>query len=75
MTVKFRQLPNESEDIEKEWSLFRSVIIVSTVEWCGQKRLRVAGDSEKRTSWWNQERRYSSKERCIQGLVAEQVVI
>jgi len=27
----------------------------SAVECCGQKRLRVAGGSEKRTPWWNQD--------------------
>jgi len=32
MTAKLRQLSDESEDIEKEWSLFRSAIIGSTVE-------------------------------------------
>jgi len=77
MIAKFRQLPDESERIKMEWLLFRSKIIASAVECCGQKWLRVAGDSEKRTSWWNQDvkRSYSSKERCIQGLVAEQVII
>ena len=49
-----RQLPDVSEDIEKEWLLFRSAIISSAAESCGRKRLRVAGDSEKRTPWWNQ---------------------
>ena len=44
-----------STDVEKEWLLFRSAIISSTAESCGRKRLRVAGDSEKRTPWWNQE--------------------
>jgi len=34
MAVKFRQLPDESKDIEKEWSLFRSAIIASAVECC-----------------------------------------
>ena len=34
---------DETEDIEKEWSLFRTAIIASAVECCGQKRLRVAG--------------------------------
>jgi len=29
MTAKFRQLPDESEDIETEWLLFRSAIITS----------------------------------------------
>ena len=29
--------------------------ISSAAESCGRKRLRVAGDSEKRTPWWNQE--------------------
>ena len=52
--IIFRQLPDVSEDIEKEWLQFRSAII-SAAESCGRKRLRVAGDSEKRTPWWNQE--------------------
>ena len=53
---KFRQLPDVSEDIEKEWLLFRSTAIISSAaESCGRKRLRVAGDGEKRTPWWNQE--------------------
>ena len=52
---KFRQLPDLSEDIEKEWLLFRSAIILSAAGSCERKRLRVAGDSEKRTPWWNQE--------------------
>ena len=52
---KFRQLPDVSEDIEKEWLLFRLAIISSAAESCGRKRLRVAGDSEKRTPWCNQE--------------------
>ena len=52
---KFRQLPDLSENIEKEWLLFRSAIILSAAESCERKRLRVAGDREKRTPWWNQE--------------------
>ena len=55
VSSKFRQLPYVSEDIEREWLLFRSAIISSAAESCGRKRLRVAGDSEKRTPWWNQE--------------------
>ena len=55
ISSKFRQLPDVSEDIEKEWLPFRSAIISSAAVSCGQKRLRVAGDSEKRTPWWNQE--------------------
>ena len=55
ISSKFRQLPDVSEDIEKEWLLFRSAIISSAAESCRRKRLRVAGDSEKRTPWWNQE--------------------
>ena len=55
ISSKFRQLPDASEDIEKEWLLFKSAIISSAAESCGQKRLRVVGDSEKRTPWWNQE--------------------
>ena len=55
ISFMFRQLPDVSEDIEKEWLLFKSAIISSAAESCGRKRLRVAGDSEKRTPWWNQE--------------------
>ena len=55
ISSKFRQLPDVSDDIEKEWLLFTSAIISSAAESCGQKRLRVAGDSEKRTPWWNEE--------------------
>ena len=54
ISSKFRQLPDVSEDIEEEWLLFRSAIISSAAESCRRKRLRVAGDSEKRTPWWNQ---------------------
>ena len=52
---KFRQLPDVSEDIEKDWLLFRSAITSSAAESCWRKRLRVEGDSEKKTPWWNQE--------------------
>ena len=55
ISSKFKQLPEVSEDIEKEWLLFRSAIISSASESCGRKRLRVANNSEKRTPWWNQE--------------------
>ena len=55
ISSKFSQLPDVSEDIEREWLLFRSAIISSAAESCGRKRLRMAGDSEKRTPWWNQE--------------------
>ena len=55
ISSKFRQLPNVSEDIEKEWLLFRSSIISSAAKSCGRKRLRAAGDSEKKTPWWNHE--------------------
>ena len=51
----FKQLPDVFEDIEKEWLLFSSTIILLAAESCKLKRLRVAGDSEKRTPWWNQE--------------------
>ena len=55
ISSKFKQLPDVSEVIEKEWLLFISAIISSPAESCRQKRLRVSGDSEKRTPWWNQE--------------------
>ena len=47
ISSKFRQLPNISEDIEREWLLFRSAIISSAAESCGRKRLGMAGDNEK----------------------------
>ena len=55
ITATFQQLSEVSEDIEMEWSLFRTAIISSAVESCGRKRLRMAGGSEKRTPWWNQD--------------------
>ena len=55
ISSKFRQLPDPSEDIEKEWLPFTSAIISSAAESCGRKWLGVAGDSEKRTPWRNQE--------------------
>ena len=39
ISSKLRQLPNASEDIEREWLLFRSAIISSAAESCGRKRL------------------------------------
>ena len=38
ISSKFRQLPDVSEDIEREWLLFRSAIISSAAESCGRKR-------------------------------------
>ena len=49
----FRQLADAFEDIEKEWQLFNSEIISSAAKCCAQKRLKVAGNSEKKTSWSN----------------------
>ena len=55
MATKFQQLSEVSEDIEMEWSLFRTAMISSAVESCGRKRLRMAAGSETRTPWWNQD--------------------
>ena len=55
ISSKFRQHHDVFEDIEREWLLYRSAIISLAAESCGRKQLRVAGDSEKRTPWWNQE--------------------
>ena len=55
ISSKFIQLLDVSEDIEKKWLLFRSAIISLAAKSCGRKRLRVAGDSKKITTWWNQE--------------------
>ena len=55
MAAKFEQLPEVSEDIEIEWLLFRTAMISSAVESCGQKRLGMAAGREKRTPWWNQD--------------------
>ena len=43
ISSKFRRLPDVSEDIEKEWLLFRSAIISSAAESCGRKRLKSGG--------------------------------
>ena len=53
VALKCKQLPDPSEDIETEWTLFKLALISSAVECCGQKRIRVA--VEKRTPWWNQD--------------------
>ena len=55
MAARFQRLPRVSEDIEIEWLLFQAAIISSAVESCRQKRLRLAGGSEKRTPCWNQD--------------------
>ena len=55
ISFKFRQLPGASEDIKKEWLLFKLAIISSAAESCGRKRLKLTGDGEKRTPCWNQE--------------------
>ena len=49
ISSKFRQLPDVSEDIEKEWLLFRSAIISSAAESCGRKRLRLGAIVRKST--------------------------
>ena len=38
-SCKFRQLPDAFEDIEREWLLFRSAIILSAAEICERKCL------------------------------------
>ena len=48
MAAKFQQIPEVSEDIEMEWSLFRREMISSAVESWRRKRLRMARGSEKK---------------------------
>ena len=48
ISSKFKQLPEASEDMEKEWLLLRSAIILSAAESCGRKRLIEDDDSEKK---------------------------
>ena len=56
ISSKFRQLPDVSEDIEREWLLFRSAIISSAAESCGAENgLEWRAIVRKRTPWWNQE--------------------
>ena len=43
------QLADAFEDVKKEWQLFKSEIISSAAKCCARKRLKVAGDSEKKT--------------------------
>ena len=55
VAAKFQLLLEVSEDIEISWLLFRTTMILSAVESCRQKRLRMAAGSEKETPWWNQD--------------------
>ena len=55
ISSKYDELPEVSEDVEMEWTLFKTAIIASAAECCGRKWLVVATVSEKRTSWWNQD--------------------
>ena len=48
ISSKFKQLPEAFEDMEKEWLLLRSAIILSAAESCGRKRLIEDDDSEKK---------------------------
>ena len=51
----FQELPASIEDIETEWSLYRTAVFTSAVKSCGRKRVGGAKGSEKRTPWWNRE--------------------
>ena len=51
----FRELPDYTEDVEIEWDLFKSAVIASAPGSCGCKCVGSQMDSEKRTTWWNQE--------------------
>ena len=48
ISFKFRQFPDASKNIAKKWLLYRSSIISSAADSCGQKRIRMAGDSDKK---------------------------
>ena len=66
MVAKFQQLLEVSEDIQMEWSLFRTVMISLAVENCGRKRLRMAAGSEKKYLVEPRcQKSYPSKERYI----------
>ena len=52
---KFKELPASAEDIETEWFLFRTAVITLATNCCGHKRVGGTKNSERRTSWWNQE--------------------
>ena len=52
---KFKELPAFTEDIETEWCLFRSAVIMSAFNCCGRKRVGGTKSSKRRTAWWNQE--------------------
>ena len=76
ISSKFGQLPDVSKDINKRWLQFRSAIISSAAESCGGKRLRVAGDSEKKNTFVEPRgsRSYSSKERYVKGLAYHHLI-
>ena len=51
----FRVLPEYTKDVETEWDLFKSAVIISAASSCGCKRVEDQMGSKKRTAWWNQE--------------------
>ena len=59
------------DDIEMQWSLFQTAKILSAVESCEQKRLKMLVGVEKRTFWWNQTfKNLSNQKNMLQSFVA-----
>ena len=50
----FRELPDYTEDVETEWDLFKSEIIISAAASCGCKRVGVKWVVQTKTAWLNQ---------------------
>ena len=51
----FREPPDYTENVEIEWDLFESTVIISAAASCDCKRVGGQMGSEKKTVWWNQE--------------------
>lgn len=55
ITSRYKELPDEVDDIETEWDRFKRAVTASAVKSCGQKRLCVSHGDVKKTPWFNQE--------------------
>ena len=53
----FRKILDFTEDVETGWNLLKSTVVTSAASSCGCKRVGAQTSSEKKTAWWNQERK------------------
>jgi len=55
LLASFRELPKCTADAAMEWQLFKAAAASSAARLRGRMRLGVASNTEKVSSWWNQE--------------------